>query len=504
MAFMYLFPLGVVLALVYRFVIRPAFLTPLSKVPAAHFTAHFSPAWLLYIRYFEKENRAILEAHRAKGPILRIAPNELSVNSLEGLKKIYSGNFPKTDFYPNIFQSFGLRTMFTSQDKQAHAAKRRALSHIYSKTSVLSSPTLRGSLRKVMTDHLIPKISSSDTSRTPLEMVSLNAGIAMDAFTNFQFGQELGTNFIDDDKERDWYIDNTQSPRKWMFWVGRVPNFTRTLARFGYKIIPDDALDVFHDLEKWELDLCDRAEKYVTENPSPTDENKPVIFMQQRAANLKAAAAAAPSDAHQPYPYRFETTAEMFDHTAASHETSGITLTYLQYELSLRPALQADLCREMQGVTDPKDLDSLPLLDAVVHETLRLWSPAPGAQPRVVPSTITLEGYAVPAGTVVQSYAYTLHRNEDVFPNAEQWNPSRWLDASPKQLAEMRHWFWAFSSGGAMCLGQHVASTMIKAGVAALYTNFTSTLVGNPDMTQLDNFIGRVKADELYIQWSKK
>jgi len=44
---------------------------------------------------------------------------------------------------------------------------------------------------------------------------------------------------------------------------------------------------------------------------------------------------------------------------------------------------------------------------------------------------------------------FSLHRNPDVFKDPLDFNPDRWLDAS----VEMKKWFWAFSSGGRMCIG---------------------------------------------------
>lgn len=91
---------GVLLLGIYKFLIYPAFQSPLSKIPAAHPTAHISPFWIYYIRWNNIENKTIHELHKEKGPIIRTAPNELSVNCYtEGLKTIYSGGFHKTPFY---------------------------------------------------------------------------------------------------------------------------------------------------------------------------------------------------------------------------------------------------------------------------------------------------------------------------------------------------------------------------------------------------------------------
>src|SRR5256885_12043969 len=107
-----LFSIVALLALVslgvYKFLIYPAFLSPLSKIPNAHPTAPFSEAWILWIRYNMKNNRTTLAAHRTYGPIVRMAPNELSINCVEGgIRTIYAGSFEKHAWYPRLFSSYG-------------------------------------------------------------------------------------------------------------------------------------------------------------------------------------------------------------------------------------------------------------------------------------------------------------------------------------------------------------------------------------------------------------
>lgn len=50
------------------------------------------------------ENRSVYQRHIEDGPVIRLAPNVLSVNCFEdGLKRIYQGGFPKTVFYSRGF-----------------------------------------------------------------------------------------------------------------------------------------------------------------------------------------------------------------------------------------------------------------------------------------------------------------------------------------------------------------------------------------------------------------
>lgn len=119
---------------------------------------------------------------------------------------------------------------------------------------------------------------------------------------------------------------------------------------------------------------------------------------------------------------------------------------------------------------DTKTIDALPFLEACLLETLRLNAPIPGPQPRTPtsPSQLSLgvggQTVIIPPDTRVSAQAYSLHRNPDVFPDPERWDPERWLidESAPREdeeerLKEMHRWFWAFGSGGRMCFGSNFA-----------------------------------------------
>jgi hypothetical protein len=99
----------------YKFILYPAFLSPLSKIPNAHPTAPFSEAWILWTRYSMRNNRATLAAHQRYGPIVRMAPNELSINCVDGgIRTVYAGGFEKHDWYPRLFPSYGYTSLWSS------------------------------------------------------------------------------------------------------------------------------------------------------------------------------------------------------------------------------------------------------------------------------------------------------------------------------------------------------------------------------------------------------
>ena len=109
---------AVVSLLLYRYLLYPIFLSPLAKIPSAHFTASFCPAWILWVRYSRIENRTLLSCHERFGKVIRLAPNEVSVNCVDGgTRTIYAGGFEKPDWYVNRFGTYGYFSYTTTKLK---------------------------------------------------------------------------------------------------------------------------------------------------------------------------------------------------------------------------------------------------------------------------------------------------------------------------------------------------------------------------------------------------
>ena len=108
----------------------------------------------------------------------------------------------------------------------------------------------------------------------------------------------------------------------------------------------------------------------------------------------------------------------------AGTDTTANTLTYLVWAVvsdsKLQKSLEAEVTKVEEPITDAK-LEELPILNAVIKETLRLYGAAPGALPRIVPSGGSrLGGYLIPGGTTVSTQAWSLHRDPGTFPNPDK------------------------------------------------------------------------------------
>ena len=144
---------------------------------------------------------------------------------------------------------------------------------------------------------------------------------------------------------------------------------------------------------------------------------------------------------------------EVADHLLAGVDTTADTLMFLIWALSqdLNLCYQEKLIEEVRSI--PKEMldqhdipiaaaaTKLPYLNAVILETLRLYAPLPAAEPRSLPVPTVIDGYVIPANTVVSMSPYNLHRNEGVFERPLEFLPERWFGTS-KEVTEMKKWFW--------------------------------------------------------------
>jgi cytochrome P450 len=111
-------------------------------------------------------------------------------------------------------------------------------------------------------------------------------------------------------------------------------------------------------------------------------------------------------------------------------------------------------------VVSDAEARTLPYLQAVIKEGLRIYPPAAGLASKLVPPAgETINGIFVPGGTKIGANYFALLRNGDAFsPDPTCFRPERWLEASPEQLAKMekvQELVWGY--GKYVCLGRSVA-----------------------------------------------
>lgn len=500
---------------VYQFIVYPTFLSPLSKIPNIHWSSPISRIWILLQRGQHRETPIIHAAHERLGPIVRLAPNEISVNSVDGgIRTIYSGGWEKGDWYLNVFNNYGIMPMFSMPTHALHSRRKRMISNIYAKSTLQTSASMNATTEILLKDRMVPKLKAIAASKQPAEFYDLFSAAALDFVAAYLFGLKNGTNWIQEPTLGKKFFRDYKARQHYAFYPQEMPGFMRFVGKIGLRglFVPKWVDQANEDIETWLLGMCDKAEQTVRQAEADGERGQPqdwpTVYAQLRSGLLKDTAKTAGDGKlvdENVSALRLDIASELLDHTLAGFDTSSITLVWLAWQISKPENLhwQQRLRTELatvDGRRDAKELDSLPILHAVIQETLRLHAAIPGNQPRITPSTPAALGAngsevtGLPPNVRVQSQAWSLHRERSVFPEPESWLPDRWLDSSstvakdvggssPEQLKEMQRWFWAFGSGGRMCVGSNLAMLDMKAIVSAIWADFETTISSDDGMT---------------------
>lgn len=351
------------------------------------------------------------------------------------------------------------------------------ISNIYSKSVVTASPALQAQMSTILYNRFLPYLETAlRKDRGVLNIYALLSASTMDVVNAYIFGLKASSNLIDNADELTWFLDLYNSRRSYNFWPQEFPEFSGFVKKWlGYRFAPKWVEEANLEIEKWTQRMCENAGRVLTTgNVQPND--TPVVYQQLTTALTK--------EVKKGDVERMDLApllaSEVLDHLAAGFDTSGITLNYVVHELSQHKDIQSRLQRELQTLSpllvpsstptlpDPKAVDTLPFLHAVIWETLRLHSAIPGPQPRFTPPQGCRLGpdertYYVPGGVRVSASAGLLHANEEVYEGASEWRPDRWLemeklDEEKRKDMESR-WFWAF--GRSVNILSHAASILV-------------------------------------------
>ncbi|MER5198558.1 cytochrome P450 [Streptomyces sp. NPDC002755] len=135
---------------------------------------------------------------------------------------------------------------------------------------------------------------------------------------------------------------------------------------------------------------------------------------------------------------------------AAGHETTATTLTWLYLLLDRYPdAREEALAAGGEGSAQRREA-----IQALIHETLRLY-PSAWILPRHAAEDDILAGHTVAAGTDILVCPYLTHRDPELWPEPERFDPRRFVTPGgrPTHLGA----YFPFGIGPRACLGVQFA-----------------------------------------------
>ncbi|KAI6040639.1 cytochrome P450 [Pisolithus marmoratus] len=197
----------------------------------------------------------------------------------------------------------------------------------------------------------------------------------------------------------------------------------------------------------------------------------------------------------------------------AGRDTTASTLTYLVYMLSQHPKVLERLREEVLSKVGSSrrptydDVRDMNYMRAVINgasphilcrtvvtcqyaETLRLYAPVPfntrtSAEAAVWPGVNGGPPIYIPPGTRIPYSVFLMHRRKDLWgPDAEIFDPDRFLDERLKYLTSNPFIFLPFNAGPRICLGQQFAYNEMSFFLVCLLQTFSSITLAEDVQTR--------------------
>ncbi|KAF1974187.1 cytochrome P450 [Bimuria novae-zelandiae CBS 107.79] len=443
----------VVLPVIYLlgWIIYAITLHPLSKIPGP-FLAKVSRFWYLFKIWtedVEKDQRAL---HAKHGPLIRIAPNEVSCSDPEAFATIYrfSNALDKASFY-EPYNTTGFSPhgdIFSCKSDKKHGQRRRIISSIYSMTNVTKSEAYIDSCSNLLTERLGQFASSGK----PCDLGEWLHWYTFDVIGELFYGRAFG--FIDEGKDQNDWIKSLDKMIPFVCLMGVAPPLLRPLIGIGTLLMPAG-----QRIRKGVENIGESSARLMKEayrsrmEVSRTDMAQQVFDIYEKNG--------------QKLDFRWgDVEQESYGALFAGSDTTAIAFRSLFYHLMHNPSVYARLEAEVDEAVcegrmslppSYKQASQLPYLCACIKEALRIH---PGAQlslPRTVPpGGLHLCGQFIPGGYVVGINAAVMHFDKNVFgQDAESFNPDRWID--PVRANFMDKHMMAFGGGTRTCVGKNIA-----------------------------------------------
>ncbi|KAH7084025.1 cytochrome P450 [Paraphoma chrysanthemicola] len=431
---------------------------PLAKVPGP-FWPSISRTWLMY--HHHKGDIEIVERalHTKYGPLLRIAPDEVVCAKPEYLPHIYPTTKPlqKTDWY-HPWRPQGLDSqpdLFTQTDEKAHSAYRKVVGGVYSFSSIAKNEANMDEILSLFMDRLnnfADKGEPFDFGMW-LEMYSFdNVGVAL-------FGQAFG--FLKDSVDYRNYIHSVHLAMPFLTLLTVTPSYTRPFLLLVAVCIPR--------LLKAVLAVEDIKKSAILETQAAMERS---VEVTGKRPDLMSQLLAIVQDKGDKVNYTHkDITSDMWVGIMAGADSTSITMRSIFYFLMKNPAklvkvrAEVDEAFEKGALSSPVQYgpaSSLPYLNAVVREAVRLFPAFAVSQPRYVPHHgMELCGTFIPAGYTVGLNPAIIQHDRSVFgEDALQFVPERWLESEERSRL-MDKAILAWGAGTRTCVGRPLALTQV-------------------------------------------
>ncbi|RYP64882.1 hypothetical protein DL771_008559 [Monosporascus sp. 5C6A] len=437
-------------------VVYRLFFSPIAKFPGPKLAA--ITGW--HEAYFDLIKKGggqfpfeIKKMHRKYGPIVRINPKELHIDDPAFYDVLYS-NKKAYDKYERFQYRFSIpEAAFSTASAEKHKVRRAALASFFSRSKVRNHNT---ELQAIM-DRISNVLSRDYSGRgNVVNMQDIWSSFSADAIMNIVFARPMNL----------YQYPNFKSP--FTTAVNSVAIWCHVTLHFGWTLriingLPDwlvaRGFPPFQPVILFRREMERQIADILAErNEEINQTGRKTVFSEILASGLP------PSELT---PKRLLQEAQSL--IGAGLETTAWILTIGTFHILNNPSILLSLKAELEEAIPNADcilpwneLEQLPYLSAVF---LRIGFGDVERLPRINRAgPWTYGNWVIPPGTPVSMDHYHMHMDERVYEDPEVFSPERWLGnpKGPDGLKPLTAYLTPFGRGTRMCLGLHLAGTLIS------------------------------------------
>ncbi|GIZ42214.1 hypothetical protein CKM354_000549000 [Cercospora kikuchii] len=401
------------------------------------------------------------DLHHKYGPVVRLGPNMVAVADPDGVADIFrsSRGYLKGPLYDSLLRSF-----FSTRDPVLHGQRRRLFARPLANSSLQTFWATEVRQRVTLTVQRIKRDAETNGEGDAYKWWNI---MANDIITRLSFGESL--NLLESDE----HLNYISAVKLTLRCSSLYRNFPRLMPMIKHLPIRrlQELLQARPKVEKY---TAMAVENFRANMKQQDDQGKNRNIFTQIVAQ---------ADELDGETVRSITDEDIHDEALTlmlgGTDSTSSTLTYTTWAVLSHPEIQAELEEEVAGLSDElsqKELEQARYLNAVIHESLRLYGPvAVGLQRVVPPGGARIAGFDLAPGTVVWPQMYTTRYDPNIWPDPLKFDPTRFLDVKLPSMAEgtltpvQKKVYVPFGGGTRMCLGMNLAYMELRLGLALFF-----------------------------------
>ncbi|KAF2851926.1 cytochrome P450 [Plenodomus tracheiphilus IPT5] len=409
--------------------------------------------------------------HKRYGPVVRIAPNEVSTTDVSAIPKIYKVQRPlaKTDFY-SVWGGGSISKQldtFSQPDERLHSNYRRIVNPVYTLSNVLKS---EGYINKVSA-LFVKRLGEHADRKETIDLGQWLQMYSFDVIGEIFFGDMFG--FLEKGEDHGAFIASLDALMPVLCISAIGPTYLRPLI-MGSAIAIPAAFKAVKAIDGIRKAAVIAAAKRMKENADGVEHRNDMLQQLFDIVQEKGEKVNFSSD---------EVTLEAYVAMFAGSDTTAVAFRTTFYHLMRNREALAKAHAEIDAALAAGSLSSpikysetttrLPYICASIKEAMRMHPSVGLSMQRHAPEEgIELAGTFIPSGYRVGLNPAVVHYDKAIFgEDADSFRPERWL-VSDEEWKAMDRNLLIFGAGTRTCIGKNISLVELHTLVPEILRHF--------------------------------